>query len=310
MNELRDLDPEGRREAGEPFLEAWAGDEPHQGPRRWDLESAERPGGRGGRRRHVILAAAVAPWLVVAIIVFRPAAPAVDGREHVAEAEPASPLPEPRVTPDGPGAVLAPEAFVVGARVAPGAAEAAAVAVAVTRSWLGDAAPALDLGLGTSGIAGYLEHVVVESVDLPLPDLAVVSLLAVMLDAEDDVWTGARTLRLAVPVRLSPEAASPAGSPWLLPAPDLSIDAPDWIAVDDPVEMAAAGAALVAAGYRDVSVDRLERSESWPLRATVTAVAPGAAEPAEHTVWLRRHLGDYVVAGLLPSAHVEGEVER
>lgn len=284
-------------------LRGWGDEERGDAPPRWDVPTGGSSGHRP-TRRNLLLVVAVAPWLVVAAVALRSGqgSPSIDPAVEPTDAA-APPAADPLDPDETAGATVPPDALVFGARVAPGAEDAAAVAVAVARSWLGDAGPPLDLGLGGAGVDGYLEHIAVESVDLPLPDVAVVSLVAIMLDADGETWSGVRLLRLAVPVRLAPDGARPAGTPWLLPAPDLSMDEPEWVAVEEPEELAAAGAAVVAAGYRDVEVHRLERSESWPLRATITAVAPGMTSASDHVVWLRQHLGDYVVAGLLPSAH-------
>jgi hypothetical protein len=96
--------------------------------------------------------------------------------------------------------------------------------------------------------------------------------------------------------------ARPAGTPWLLPPPDLQLDAPAWTEqFHDEAALAEAGAALHAAGYRDVDVRELRLSDGWALMVVADAVAPGAATSATHAVWLRDHLGRLVVAGWLPS---------
>ncbi|MDP8961323.1 MAG: hypothetical protein M3N32_06905 [Actinomycetota bacterium] len=187
-----------------------------------------------------------------------------------------------------------------GGRAAVGPGDAAAVAVAVARAWLGDVGPPLDLGLGRAGTGAYVEHLAVEAVDHPAPGAAVVTLVAVLLDTDDGAYRSARVVRLGVPVRLDGTGAYPAGSPWWLPAPELTAAPPQWTPVEQQPELAEAGAALEAAGYRSVEVRSLERSEGWPWRVVAVATAPGAATPAEHTVWLRDHLGHLVVAGWLP----------
>ncbi|MFN2558013.1 MAG: hypothetical protein ABR592_14325 [Nitriliruptorales bacterium] len=187
-----------------------------------------------------------------------------------------------------------------GGRAAFGPGDAAAVAVTVARAWLGDVGPHLELGLGRAGTGAYVEHLAVEAVDHPAPGAAVVTLVAVLLDSEGGTYRNARVVRIGVPVRLDRAGARPAGSPWWLPTPDLAPAIPKWIAVGEEHELTEAGAALEAAGYRSVAVRRLDRSDSWPWRVVALATAPGAATPSEHTVWLREHLGQLVVAGWLP----------
>lgn len=297
-----------------PLL-GWGG-EPHDEP---------RPG-----RRALIVAAAAAPWLVVAALLLRPGPPeptAATGATGAARvggtAGPAGTAPSP-ATSAAPGAASSGAAgrsspaqattvpeptpapapgYLISsaARHTPGAGDAAAVGAVVARSWLDSVGPPLDADLPAGpGSEAYVDHLLVEAVDLPSPGHAVVSLLALVLDADGDRYAGARLVRLAVPVRLDGEGARPAGAPWRLPEPDLTPASPRWSAVDDPDLLADAGTALEATGYRDVEVHRLERSPGWPWRVTATAVAPGTEVPAQHRIWLRSHLGRLTVAGWLP----------
>ncbi|HEX2028374.1 MAG TPA: hypothetical protein VHF25_10290, partial [Nitriliruptorales bacterium] len=189
-----------------------------------------------------------------------------------------------------------------GARAAPGPSDAAATAFLVARAWLGDVGSELPLGLDGPPTGAYVEHLAVESVDHPGPGAAVVTLVAVLLDVEDGRYGAARVVRLAVPVRLDSAGARPAGNPWWLLPPSLEADPPRWTPVDEPDRMADAGVALAGAGYTVTQVAALEASPGWPLRATVHATAPGEDQPRQHTVWLREHLGELVVAGWLPAA--------
>ncbi len=77
-------------------------------------------------------------------------------------------------------------------------------------------------------------------------------------------------------------------------------------AITDPDQLAAAGEALVAAGYAVDEVVSLARTEGWPLVVTVVGRAPGADVSAQHVVWLRDHLGRLVVAGTRPGPEAAG----
>lgn len=287
----------------------------------WDaFDDDPQPLGRG--RRLMILAAI--PWVVVATMVVRtwgvdgsdtgstpPAPVAEPGAAAEPSATPAGPSlaappagPSSAATPGPDGA--GPPAQVItalrfGPRTASGAGDAAAVAAVVARSWLGAIGPEPEVDVGTAeGPPVYVEHLAVEAVDVPTSDVAVVTLIAIVLDHGDEGYTDARPVRLAVPIALDDLGARPAGDPWWLTPPDLTARPPEWRMVDDPDALALAGVALEAAGYRDIDVRELASSPSWPLRVTATAVAPGAHDAREHTVWLRDHLGRLVVAGAIP----------
>lgn len=277
-------------------------------PPSWDAFDEPDPPGRA--RRLLVLAAI--PWLVVAVLTVRTfsgpgtstAAPGtpVGPTPTDAEAGPdaaadATPTPAPSGTP-GPG----PVALRYGARAAPGPADAASVATIVARTWLGAIGPEPELDVGAAdGPPVYVDHLAVEAVDIPTPDAAVVTVMAVVLEAHEGSYTSARIVRIGVPIALDGTGAHPAGEPWWLATPDLAPRPVTWTPVDDPDALASAGAALETAGYGEVSVLELATSPTWPLRATVTAVAPGTDAAGEHVVWLRDHLGDLVVAGVLPT---------
>lgn len=294
-------------------------------PPPWDaFEEPERP----ARSRRLVVLAAI-PWLLVMVLVLRtvtggsggvpqPVPTAGRSADGVGAAPAAETAPELArdPSPDAPATATPPPAaddppgsdvaLRFGARVAPGPDDAAAVAVVVARTWLGSVGPRPPVDVGTAGIPpAYVEHLTVEAVDLPTPDTAVATVVAVLLDAEGDTYTSARIVRLGVPIVLDRDGARPAGDPWWLPAPDLSVRSPVWTAVEDPEELARAGAALADAGYTDVTVGTLETSPTWPLRVTATASAPGSDTPRDHVVWLREHLGELVVAGVLPPAPEE-----
>lgn len=274
-----------------------------------------------GRGRRLVVLAAI-PWLVVGVLVVRtwgtggpdprsatpvPAVPAAEAAatpdERSVEAPPPGPSPGATPRPDDvhdPAQAITALRF--GPRTAPGPGDAAAVAAVVARSWLGAIGPEPGVEVGAAeGPAVYVEHLAVEAVDVPTSDVAVVTLVAIVLDHGDEGYTDARAVRLAVPVALDDRGAHPAGDPWWLAPPDLAARAPEWRTVDDPDALALAGAALESAGYRDIDVHELASSPTWPLRVTATAVAPGAETASEHSVWLRDHLGRLVVAGAIPA---------
>jgi hypothetical protein len=177
-----------------------------------------------------------------------------------------------------------------------GAEEAMALAVVVARAWLTDVDPRLELdGLPSAGTGRYVEHLVVEAVELPAPEHAVVTLLAVLLEGEEELTAVVR--RLAVPVAFDGDGAQPGGTPWWLPEPSLAARPPSTTPVEDLEELLAATEALHAAGYTDVALERLERTDGPAALATVTARTPDG-ETVDGTVWLRRHLDRYVVTGL------------
>jgi hypothetical protein len=181
-------------------------------------------------------------------------------------------------------------------RVEAGAEEAVALAVVAARAWLTGVEPVLDLGLdpaqqGADGGGGYAEHLVVEAVEQPAPDAVVVTLVAVVLDTEGSSPPAVR--RLAVPVAWTPDGPRLAGSPWELPPPILDRVVLAREATTDATDLEAARSALAAAGLPDLDLVALHRTGGWPVIAEVTT--PGTDVTRE--VWLRRHLGGYVVAG-------------
>lgn len=281
-------------------------------PPPWDAFDYPDPPDRS--RRLLVLAAI--PWLVVAVLILRtfsgtgasspapgttpgptPAGPTPTAGGSWPDPTAPDPAPAPSGEP-GPGAV----ALRFGARAAAGPADAASVATVVARTWLGAIGPEPDVDVGDAeGPPVYVDHLAVEAVDIPTPDAAVVTVVAVVMEAHEGSYTSARVVRVGVPIALDEAGAHPAGEPWWLPAPDLATRPVSWTPVDDPDALARAGVALEAVGYGEVSVLELATSPTWPLRATVTAVAPGADVADEHVIWLRDHLGDLVVAGALPT---------
>jgi len=277
-----------------------------------DLDDAPRH-----RRRALLLVAAALPWAIVALTLTRspraaqpPAADSAPAPAPSANAtsDVADPAAGPAVVPSGaPAAPAAPAAVdtlaIFGGRSVPGPQDAAALALIAARAWLGDVGPEPEL-FEDDGAAGtsYVDQLAVEAVDHPGPGAVVVTVIALVLRADGDRYDRAEPMRVAVPVRLDARGARLAGVPWHLAPPALSLDPLRWRPITEPSVLADAGAALDAAGYRDVAVRSLGQSRGWPLRVRARAVAPGASTAADHEVWLRPHLGRLVVAGDLPPA--------
>lgn len=293
----------------------------------WLLEDTEDEAPSRDRRwgRLALIVAAVLPWVVVAaIIVGRsgvgragsdPAPTAASAAATGTVAAQETPVeqtsaPGPAVTDEG-STVL----FTSPARTRPTTSDAAAMAMVAARAWLTDVGPSLSLSgdgatdqpeAGTSGLT-YVEHLAVEGVDHPAPGHAVASVLAVVLEVEDGDYRDVTVRRLAVPLRFDADGARPAGEPWWLGAPKIAPVEVAGETVDDPELAAEAGAALAEAGYADVEILRLEKTDGWPWRITAAAVAPFSSDRQEHVVWLRSHQGGFVVAGALPPATEKDE---
>lgn len=268
--------------------------------------------GRPGppRRRRVLLLAAALPWVVVAALL-------LGGRGPTPEAPTPQPTaPVPTATPSGGGSPgMAPVADASEAATTPPVDEiatastavgtsvtgrAAAVAVRVVRAWLSShhaGEPPAGLGHAPGADTRYVEHVVVEGIDLPAPGALVVTVTALVLPVEQNRYGAFEVRRLAVPLRLDGAATVLAGAPWPLPVDDVALGELTTNPVDDPDLQLAAVEALQDAGYRDVTVERLARSEGWPWVVHATARGPGEAQPRAHVVWLRADVGRLVVAG-------------
>ncbi|MEX1177378.1 MAG: hypothetical protein WEB09_02850 [Nitriliruptor sp.] len=290
---------------------------------RWFDDTEAEPG--PPRRTRVLLVAAVAPWLVVLLLVVRGGdrtgdgaipdhASAVAGPEAPAgaAADPLAALPDPAGRPPtvtdgattGPaGPVTAddgPEPDQPGVelgdpRLAYGVGEA--VAVAVARAWLSDRGPDLrDSGLDPQR-GSYLEHVVVERIALEGPSHAVATVSAVLLEREEDRYADAVVRRLAVPLSLTPASVHPGGPPWWLP------DAIDLTPVPPQLEDTGTEGlttlvldALTDAGYRDTTVRELATNADGLVVADVTA-STALGERTEGPVWLQQDPGGIRVLG-------------
>lgn len=185
-------------------------------------------------------------------------------------------------------------------RVDAGLEEAASLAVVVARAWLTGFDPVLtidELGPAREG-ANYAEHLVVEAVEQPAPGAAVVTILAVVLDGDDqDLEAAVR--RLAVPIVMATDGPRSAGRPWDLPPPKLDPVDLEPTPVQDPDLLLAAAEALDAAGLTGHTLLALDRTEHWPVLATVS----GPEEDDSTVVWLREHVGGFVVAGTTLAGH-------
>lgn len=284
-------------------LEEWGAATPPRTSRRW------------------LLVAAVVPWVVVVAIMLtggRGRAPTAQAGGIASDTAPTA-SPTPTMTPSatssdasgsrppddgdevarGGDTVLA-----LSGEIGPSTrGQAEGVAIVVTRSWLSARPP----GPGVDGLepapgaeSRYVEHVAVESVDHPARGALVVTVRAVVLPVEGDSYGQAHQLRVAVPLTIDADHARPAGVPWLLPVDPPAVTLPQTAPVDDVDLQVTAAEAVTAAGYRDVSLTRLERTSGWAWVAVVEARAPTEQEAREHALWLRSDVGRLVVAGTAP----------
>jgi hypothetical protein len=275
--------------------------------RRW-LEDEPRPR-RPSRRAITIGAAAMTPWIAIAAIVLGgdrgvPHEPEAWGAgDPVAGHQGADRDTHhaPPVTESAPPPVD--EVTIVqlqgGWRDSPGPTAAGAVATIAARAWLTGHGPRLTIdGLAALETDLYVEHLAVEAIEQTDAQVAVVSLLAVVLrgDPLTVEWR-----RLAVPVRVDGDAPRPAGEPWWLPEPAMHVAPIVGEPVDDPSIALEVVEALEVAGYRDVVLHALERTEGWPWRAHVEATTPGG-RAVETPVLLRRHPQGFAVAGVVDTS--------
>lgn len=296
---------------------------PARAPRtgdRLDLGQWDAPESATDGSRRWLLVAAVVPWLVlIAILATTPRSPSpapAPPTEPGATTMPASEAQGPSSTPtaDVPApdaapsagspspddSVSRPSARLVGGTTPDTRGQAIGMAAMVARSWLstrpdGIAVEGLDPSPGAE--ERYVEHLVVESVDHPARGALVVTVRALVLPVEGDAYGPAEQVRVAVPISLDADHARLAGTPWPLAVEDPLVEPPTTAPVDDPDLQMAATEAVMAAGYRDVSLVTLERTSGWAWVANVEARAPGQDEVVAHAVWLRSDVGRLVVAG-------------
>jgi len=267
-------------------------------------DGEEAPGWSGRRRFQVLVAAASLPWLVVAVVVLSPGGdepppqPVADGDavQGTADEPPSAGDAPPGQGTDDP--VLEITELRGDWRLGPEVGDLGAVAMLVARAWLGGAGPVLSVD-GLEPLTGtYLEQVAVETVERPGPGVAVVSLSAVVLEAQGEGFV-ARARRLAVPLAVGDVRVRPAGQPWWLPGHDLTPTTLETTPVDEEPEMLAAAQAVSDAGYQEVELVALERSGTGPWIAWVESITPEGLE-VSGPVWLRRHLDGFVVVGTPP----------
>ncbi len=290
----------------------------------WFDEPEEASAARNGPRRAVVIAIAAIPWVLVAALVLLPDRsvdppptagtssvtpdtgpdatpdatpdPTPDSPSDATDGGPTPVDPDPPAASDHSASTPPRDAPTIGATTRTPRASLtedrstrdalAAVATVVARAWLTGVSPHLDVpGLTPIDPASYAEHVVVEAIEHDDPHLAVVSVLAVLL-RETSEGLRVETRRAAVPLAITDGRVQPAGEPWWLPAPDLrSVDLPVE-AQTDPAWFEAAAAGLQEAGFRDVEVSALERTDRWPWRAHITA-RTSDGQAIDGPVWLR-----------------------
>lgn len=230
----------------------------------------------GSRMRRLVIAAAV-PWVVAAGF----AAAAVTTRAQTPTgAQPsAGAAPSPSAESETGGAV--------GVAGSPRqAVEAVAVAVARREA----------SGAGQGKQQTYADLAVAESLERH-GDVAVVRVLADVLERRDGRWTRAGLQRLAVPVSYS-SSPVPLGEPWPLGRPELSVRPLEWHGRDDAELTEEVRRALSAAGYGSIRHTSVVEPETPApvLRASFEGDPPGRAGPGAYQVWLsnqrpRRVLG-------------------
>ena len=174
-------------------------------------------------------------------------------------------------------------------RVNAGVEEAAALAVVAARAWLTGVDPVLD-DLPTAGGDGYAEHLVVEAIEHPGADAAVVTVVGVILDSNGQ---NPSVQRVAVPIVFTEAGPQPGGEPWALAAPSLEPAEPARTAHNDPDAEVAAAEALEAADLGQLVA--LYETDGWPVIAEVATDTGDEDDTAD--VWLRPHLDGFVVAG-------------
>lgn len=178
-------------------------------------------------------------------------------------------------------------------RVAPGEEVLASAGIVLARAHLTGMGPLLAVDDAAPSTTSYAEHLVVEAVEHPSEDTAVVTVLAVVLVDPEDGPPRVELRRLAVPLLTGGDPPTAGGPPWELPPP--ALPSPPTIALDDVDDDAlrtAADAALALAGLGEQRTTGLKTAPGWPIVATTVD-----ADEQERTVWLRRHLEGLVVAG-------------
>ena len=141
-------------------------------------------------------------------------------------------------------------------------------------------------GSDDHGVDWYVDHVVAEQVRM-LGDVAVVTVLASVLEGSAGVWHERRTARFGIAMAVRGDGLRPVSQPWPLPPPDLSIDAaPPGMPVEDTDAHDAALEALEAAGYTDVELRVLTRHPFGVLVAELDGLGPDDRIQQRLGVWL------------------------
>jgi hypothetical protein len=253
-------------------------------------DNDDRDDGAAAPRRRLLFALAAVPWVAVAILVValtRPgAAPGVVAPAHEAASPEWAPAP---TSPDvPPAAVDAPPPSGPRAPQSPQEAQGASAVLHVRA--------AASTGAGADPVR-YVDTAVVERVEHH-GEVAVVTVLAMVLEGSAERWTSAVPRRYAVALL----GGRPLADPWALPSPELAHEAVSWDPLDDTELAAVALEALATAGYDVPAPPALAGSSELPdlLRATFDGTAPGERAPAGHTVLLRR---DGTALGVLGHTH-------
>lgn len=257
----------------------------------WDDEDEEEPA--RPRRRLVVFAVAVVPWLVAGVAVTAALHPTViraDGSRLDGETPPsgaeaddaaeAAPPREANATDAADEAEDAERQRSLASAVPPRQAAAAVLAVRT----------AVPTTAGESGEdeprrRRYVDLAVAEGVT-PVGDVAVVTVAATVLEGTAEHWQRARPARFGVAVRDTEDGPVAVGRPWPLPGPPSADEELGW--QDTEADVQPVEAALAAAGYTRVRDVTLSRSDAalGVLRAECRAVAPGEASPRRHAVWV------------------------
>jgi hypothetical protein len=133
----------------------------------------------------------------------------------------------------------------------------------------------------------YVDLAVAETVDW-FGEVAIVEVLAHLLEGDEAAWTSERVARFAVAVGAPDGRPVVWSRPWPLGSNAVGAAGPSWSPVAEPDLVPAAHRALTAAGYAGITEIELAASAGLPgvLRAMTTATAPGERAPDRHEVWL------------------------
>jgi len=264
----------------------------------------------------LLIAIAVLPWIVVALMVARPGgddrraaippsavswapdagAGSADSRAWVADGSQAEGHPA-HVYPSDPLPPASPRPMTPTGAVHQAA---GAAATAIARAWITGIDPQLGIsGLEPAGDSWYVEHLAVEAIEAFDDDIAVVSLIAIVIGGSPETLT-AHVRRVAVPMSVR-GVPRPAGMPWWLPEPQWDVRPPNSHRVEDPDAQQQAVEALRQAGYTDVQLVGLHRSDGWPWLAHMQG-RTRAGQPVDGEVMLYRARDRFVVAG---SSHLD-----